>query len=78
MTISVYNDYLYAVSSNGKVLKFEVNTGHCIAAFGGGGFNSSQPLRQIIHVFKEHVAVAYQNQITPFKNNNDTGTVALR
>ena len=49
LTISVYNDYLYAVSPNGKVLKFKVNTGHCISAFGGGGFNSSQPLRQIIH-----------------------------
>jgi WD40 repeat protein len=52
-----------------------VNTGHCIAAFGGPGFSSSQPLRQIMHVFKEHVAVAYQNQIMLFKN--DTGAVAF-
>ena len=53
-----------------------MNTGHCIAAFGGPGFNSSQqPLRQIIHVFKEHVAVAYHNQIMLFKN--DTGAAAF-
>jgi hypothetical protein len=53
-----------------------VNTGHCIAAFGGPGFNSSQqPLRQIIHVFKEHVAIAYHNQIMLFKN--DTGAAAF-
>jgi WD40 repeat protein len=52
------------------VLKFEVNIGHYIAAFGGGGgcFNSSQ-------VLKEHVAVAYPNKITLFKN--DTGAVAF-
>jgi WD40 repeat protein len=72
---SVYNDYLYAVSSNGKALNFDVNTGHCISAFGGGGFNSSQPLRQIIHVLKEHVAVGYQGQISLFKS--DTGAVAF-
>jgi hypothetical protein len=38
-------------------LKFEVNIGHYIAAFGGGGgcFNSSQ-------VLKEHVAVALYHQ----------------
>ena len=74
MTISVYNDYLYAVSSNGKVLKFEVNTSHCISAFGSGNWGGGS-FRQIIHVFKEHVAVAYQNQITLFKN--DTGAVAF-
>jgi len=51
-----------------------VNTGHCISAFGGGGFNSSHH-RQIIHVFKEQVAVGYQGQISLFKS--DTGAVAF-
>jgi WD40 repeat protein len=77
LTISVYNDYLYAVSSNGTVFKFEVNAGHCIAAFGRGDFSLTLPLRQIMHVFKDHVAVAYQNQISLFKNDGEAVSFTL-
>jgi WD40 repeat protein len=74
LAISVYNDYLYAVSSNGKVLKFEVNTGHCISAFGSGNWGGGS-FRQIIHVFKEHIAVGYPGHLTLFKS--DTGAIAF-
>jgi WD40 repeat protein len=75
VSIRVYNDYLYALSSNAKVLKFEVNTGHCISSFGSHYTFGSHPLRQVLYMFKEHVAVAYPNQITFFTSDN--GAVAF-
>jgi WD40 repeat protein len=71
LDILACKDYLYALSSVGsKILKYEVNTGHCISVFGG----SNQP--QKIHMFNGYVVVgSYGGQITFF--DNDSGDVAF-
>ena len=52
----------------------KVNTGHCISAFGSGNWGGGS-FRQIIHLFKEHVAVGYPGHLTLFKC--DTGAIAF-
>ena len=51
-----------------------MNTGHCILAFGSGNWGGGS-FRQIIHVFKEHVAVGLPGHLTLFKS--ETGAIAF-
>jgi WD40 repeat protein len=73
LDILAYRDYLYALSSDSReVLKFQVNTGECISAFGELG-SSILPSRPKIYIFKGYVVVGDKsNQITFFDTSTET------